>query len=98
MRVLKKIIFTAVSFLIIAGTASLNAAEANYQVIPLPNSIKPAKGTGFSPNSKTTIVYPKGNVKMQKNAENMKKYSIKSCILKIWCYNTVIKSNRRKTS
>ena len=35
---------------------------------------------------------------MQKNAENMKKYSIKSCILKIWCYNTVIKSNRRKTS
>lgn len=28
---------------------------------------------------------------MQKNAKNMKKYSIKPCILKIWCYNTVIK-------
>ncbi len=74
MRVLKKIIFTAVAFLIIAGTASLNAAEANYQVIPLPNSIKPAKGKGFSPNSKTTIVYPKGNVKMQKNAEFLSDY------------------------
>ena len=74
MRVLKKIILSAVAFLTIAGAAGVNAAEANYQVIPLPNSIKPGNGAGFTPNSKTTIVYPKGNVKMQRNAEFLSDY------------------------
>ena len=74
MRVLKKIILSAMAFLTIAGAAGVNAAEANYQVIPLPNSIKPGNGAGFTPNSKTTIVYPKGNVKMQRNAEFLSDY------------------------
>ena len=74
MNLFKKITLTALAFVVIAGSTSIFAEDANYQVIPLPNSIKVEKGNGFSLNSNTKIVYPKGNEKMKKNAELLSDY------------------------
>ncbi len=74
MRLFQKIRLAVLAFLVIAGTAALQAENANYQVVPLPSSIKMDKGAAFVMNAKTKIVYPKGNVKMQKNAELLSEY------------------------
>ena len=53
---------------------TLQAAEANFRVIPLPNDIKTTKGAAFTLNANTKIVYPRGNAKMQRNAELLSDY------------------------
>ena len=47
--------------------------EANYEIIPLPQEIKPTSGV-FVLNSKTLIVYPKSNKKMEQNADFLIQY------------------------
>ncbi len=74
MNLFKKITLTALAFVVIAGSTSIFAEDANYRVIPLPNSIKVEKGNGFTLNANTKIVYPKGNEKMKKNAELLSDY------------------------
>ncbi|MCM1348664.1 MAG: glycoside hydrolase family 20 protein [Firmicutes bacterium] len=72
-------IFKGVAILMSAlclGAASGAAAEiqANYEVIPLPQQILPARGLPFVLNSKTVISVPKGNKALHKNAELLADY------------------------
>lgn len=47
---------------------------ADYNVIPLPQSINMGEGEGFTVKSSTKIVYPAGNEKLQKTAQFLSEY------------------------
>ncbi|VBB45804.1 GHF20 protein [uncultured Paludibacter sp.] len=64
-------------FLMIFGlfsVTSIIASSNNFEVVPLPNQIKVLKGSGFTLNENTKIVFSKGNEKMQKNASFLQDY------------------------
>lgn len=49
--------------------------EANYQVIPLPQEVSTVQETPFHLNKNTTITFPEGNAKMERNAEFLAEYT-----------------------
>ncbi len=61
-----------------AGTLFLSCnpkvKEANYNVIPRPAEIVQGESDAFILDSRTKIVYPEGNEKMQRNAEFLAEY------------------------
>ncbi len=69
----KTALFVTLLLALFAGF-TLQAAEANFRVIPLPNNIKTTKSGAFTLNANTKIVYPRGNAKMQRNAELLSDY------------------------
>lgn len=50
------------------------SVTADYNVIPLPQSIQMGDGKGFTIKSSTKIVYPAGNEKLQKTAQFLSDY------------------------
>ena len=61
---------TALSF----SMLSAHAADANYNVVPLPKSVVMAKGQPFNLTSATTIVYEGTNPEMKRNARFLSEY------------------------
>ncbi len=53
---------------------SAHAADANYNVVPLPKSVVAAKGKPFNLNNATTIVYEGINPEMKRNARFLSEY------------------------
>ena len=53
---------------------SVHAADANYNVVPLPKSVVMAKGKPFNLTSATTIVYEGTNPEMKRNARFLSEY------------------------
>ena len=68
---MKKLLFTL--FAALAVTTGANAAEASYQVVPLPQSIRLLKGAPFVLNESRSIVY-QGGEEMAKNARFLADY------------------------
>lgn len=56
------------------STGNSKLAEANYDVVPLPDRIENIEGAPFTLSASTKIVYPEGNEKMQRNAEFLAKF------------------------
>ncbi len=61
---------TALSF----SMLSAHAADANYNVVPLPKSVVMVKGQPFNLTSATTIVYEGTNPEMKRNARFLSEY------------------------
>lgn len=59
---------------ILTGCNTKTPVEANYEVIPLPQSISKAEGENFSLNGSTRIVYPTGNETQKQTAEFLSEY------------------------
>lgn len=75
-------------------TLNAHATEANYQVVPLPQSITLSNNEdGFVLNAKTKIVYPKGNFKMKQNAEFLSDYLHETTGLKLSTTTSTRKKN-----
>lgn len=55
-------------------SAKDNQSTADYQVIPLPESVQLQGGKSFVLNKQTAVVFPAVNAKMQKNAGFLKQY------------------------
>ena len=53
---------------------SAHAADANYNVVPLPKSVVMVKGQPFNLTSATTIVYEGTNPEMKRNARFLSEY------------------------
>jgi len=53
---------------------SAHAADANYNVVPLPKSVVMAKGLPFNLTNATTIVYEGTNPEMKRNARFLSEY------------------------
>lgn len=73
---MRKSMFLFVSLLLLSVTLSAKTIQkmANYEVIPLPNETQLQNGKAFVLSDKTTIVFPKGNAKMEKNAGFLAQY------------------------
>lgn len=56
------------------NTGGSKMAEANYDVVPLPNHIGTDAGSPFLLSKSTQIVFPEGNEKMQRNADFLAAY------------------------
>lgn len=54
--------------------AAMNARDASYDIVPLPVEVNMQSAPGFTVDSKTKIVYPKGNLTLKKNAEILSGY------------------------
>ncbi|HCC85838.1 MAG TPA: beta-N-acetylhexosaminidase [Porphyromonadaceae bacterium] len=50
------------------GAGGNGSAEADYQVVPLPDQIEMTDGKAFTLSGSTRIIYPEGNEKMERNA------------------------------
>ncbi len=61
-------------FLVSCNKRGSGMAEADYDVIPLPNHISVTKETAFMLSESTKIVFPAENKKMQRNAEFLAEY------------------------
>lgn len=48
--------------------------KANYQIIPLPQEVNLQENVPFVLNAKTRIIFPQGNVKMERNAKFLASY------------------------
>lgn len=74
-RIKQLIIAIVIALLTVScNTGGSGMAEANYEVVPLPNEINIKKGIPFTFSGSTRIVYPEGNEKMQRNAEFLAEY------------------------
>lgn len=71
-RLKKRVFMLSVGF-VLAFIVNVNAAQANYKVIPLPAKIEKAKGA-FTLTDKTKIIYPAGDKKMERNAQFLSDY------------------------
>lgn len=67
----RELLFYITAILLCAGILSCNKKEAiatcNYEVVPLPKSITPAKEAPFILSTSTHIGYPEGNEKPETN-------------------------------
>jgi len=72
--------------------AQQTSEQANYEVIPLPSEITVTTEKPFVLSSSTKIVFPKGNEKMQKNAEFLSDYLQTSVGIKPEVTNNTAKS------
>lgn len=61
---------------------SAHAADANYNVVPLPKSVVMAKGLPFNLTNATTIVYEGTNPEMKRNARFLSEYIQKASGIK----------------
>jgi hexosaminidase len=62
-------LMAAFSLLLVScGTGGNGSAEADYQVVPLPDQIEMTEGKAFALTASTRIIYPEGNEKMERNA------------------------------
>lgn len=50
-------------------SADAQTSQADFHVVPLPQTIQATQQGGFTLNNQTVIVYPKGNKAMKRNAE-----------------------------
>lgn len=73
-------LLTAIVFL---SACNKGTVTADYEVIPLPQSIENKQGTPFALQKSTVIVYPQGNEKLQKTAEFLSEYLNVSTGLKL---------------
>ena len=68
----RELLFYITAILLCAGILSCNKKEAiatcNYEVVPLPKSITPAKEAPFILSTSTYIGYPEGNEKLRQTA------------------------------
>lgn len=68
----RELLFYITAILLCAGILSCNKKEAiatcNYEVVPLPKSITPAKEAPFILSTSTHIGYPEGNEKLRQTA------------------------------
>lgn len=72
-------IFRTISYFLLTGAALTGCnektpVEADYDVIPLPQSIAKAETENFTLNSNTKIVYPKGDDVQKQTAEYLAEY------------------------
>ena len=68
---MKKILL---SVALMMATFSLHATDANYQVVPLPQSITAEKGTPFVLDANTIINVASNDEAMRRNGEFLKQY------------------------
>lgn len=68
---MKKILL---SVALMMATFSLHATDANYQVVPLPQSITAEKGTPFVLDANTVINVASNDEAMRRNGEFLKQY------------------------
>ena len=67
--IIKLQLMAAFSLLLVScGTGGNGSAEADYQVVPLPDQIEMTEGKAFALTASTRIIYPEGNEKMERNA------------------------------
>ncbi|MDD4157787.1 MAG: family 20 glycosylhydrolase [Proteiniphilum sp.] len=69
-----QLLTTVVILFFACSTGGKGSAEANYQVVPLPEQIEMTEGEAFTLTSSTKIVYPEGNEKMERNAAFLADY------------------------
>ncbi len=74
MKTFRKTILFLLSFMTISCFGFASVPKANYQVVPLPQSISNTAGGDFMLNSKTVIVYTKGNTAQKQTAEFLAEY------------------------
>ena len=67
-------ILTAIALAAAMTVGASGATRANYQVVPLPHQIAPQAQKEFTLQSSTTINYPRGNSKLEKNARFLQGY------------------------
>ena len=91
-QIKKQILFAILSLLLMTGT-TIKAAEASYEIIPLPNQVTATKGGTFNLNAATTIIYPKGNELLKKNAEFLSDYLKEITGMKLKVANSGSKTN-----
>ena len=72
MRYIQSLVGIVVGSLLLACSGSKKTAD--YQVIPLPQSIETQQGKDFVMNNNTKIRYPQSNESMRKNAEFLAQY------------------------
>ncbi|MFV0332395.1 MAG: family 20 glycosylhydrolase [Dysgonomonas sp.] len=73
-KLLKTVGYFLLSGIILTGCDSKTPIEANYEVVPLPQSITKAEGESFTLNSNTKITYPKGDEVQKQTAEFLAEY------------------------
>ncbi len=61
--------------LALACSSCQKSVEANYQVVPLPQEVSPAREGSFHLSKNTTIAYPEGNDLLKRNAEFLAQYA-----------------------
>lgn len=61
----------AMAFAMLLGFSSLgaNAQDANFHVVPMPQSVQPSNSGNYILDAQTLITYPKGDKAMRRNAE-----------------------------
>lgn len=63
-----------IMLLAVLTTAGLQAAEANYNVVPQPDQVLLLKGQPFIVSETTPVCYPQGNFDMERNARFLTAY------------------------
>lgn len=74
MKTFQKTILFLLSFMTMSCFAITSLPKANYQVVPLPQSISTIAGGDFTLDSKTVIVYTKGNAVQKQTTEFLAEY------------------------
>lgn len=59
---------------IFTGLISGASVLVDYEIVPLPKKIEVIKGSTFTMDSNTVILFPRGNENLRKNAELLKEY------------------------
>ena len=74
MRKISKLLITIIAAGLLLACSNSTTAEADFQVIPLPQEISTSEGQSFVLSSDTEIIFPEGNDLMQRNAEFLAEY------------------------
>lgn len=74
MRKIGSAVFCLLTALLLLSSCSKETVVANYEVIPLPNSIEKKEGIPFVMDNSTVITYPAGNEKLKRTAEFLSEY------------------------
>ena len=80
---IQQVILFAVLGFFISCNGIKEVREANYEVVPLPSDISLSSGGDFKLNSSTKIIFPEGNVKMERNASFLSDYFYQSVGMKL---------------
>lgn len=71
---LTKILAAAFTVLLGFSVQNADAQDANFQVVPMPQSIQPSKSGNFTLDARTLITYPKGDKAMLRNAKYLAEF------------------------
>lgn len=74
MNVLRNLFALSTAAFMLSSCGETKTVKADYDVIPKPQTVVTAEGTPFLLSARTRIVYPAGNVKLQKTAEFLAAY------------------------